>query len=240
MPLIKKLVYADLRALPLIAGIVVFILAKLFRGYIIFHFGISSAGFILNTAYLLLAIGTVTMITYTYYKVQDAKRQKLISRQHQELESSLSLSKDHLPEATIRTLLTNLKDGKMQQYREGFDQCLSMMTDMDDRQEKLNKLFKLNKVDYLDQITQALDDAEQYMFRNFIAVINHGMVEATDTGEIINKAIAANNEVLHEVDNLLSNLADFISDKARRSPNEIATWVEVIKDSIKKGGKIDG
>ena len=108
------------------------------------------------------------------------------------------------------------------------------------RQAKLAELIKLNDAGFLSDAPAALAEAEQLILRNLMWVVNRGIVAEADdvTGDefilLIQRVLAANDEVLAKCRTLVAGASDLISGKGSTgSTAAIEAWIVAIRQQVR-------
>jgi len=118
--------------------------------------------------------------------------------------------------------------------------CVKQLDAIQSRRAKLGQLIALNNAAYLTDATGALREAEQLILQNLMWVVNRGIVlESGDGGErefgaLLQKVLAANNEVLEKCRVLLTGASDLISGKGNTaSVAAIEAWTVAIRQQVR-------
>ncbi|MCL2323396.1 MAG: hypothetical protein FWC47_14990 [Oscillospiraceae bacterium] len=121
------------------------------------------------------------------------------------------------------------------------DNCLLQLNKMDQRQERLKEIIKLNSADYMDDSIGLLDEAEQFICKNMIRVINLSLASEDEPlddptyKKQVQSVLEANDKVLETCKNLLIDVANYISDKSQGQPinlTRLESWRQTVHDSI--------
>ena len=146
----------------------------------------------------------------------------------------------------IRRRLDKLKKQRPD-LNEALTACESQLDTMDKRKAKLKDLLDLNEAEYLRTTQGLLDEVEQYMCKNFRKVINRGIVSDLEDDqvfaqddkystyhELIEAVITSNQTELDNTKKFLADLADLVSEQNDNSETTLKSWMQVIRESLKK------
>ena len=120
------------------------------------------------------------------------------------------------------------------------DGCVKQLDAIQNRRANLDALIALNNASYLTDATGALREAEQLILQNHMWVVNRGIVAEADdvTGDefilLIQRVLAANDEVLAKCRTLVAGASDLISGKGSTgSTAMIEAWTVAIRQQVR-------
>ena len=215
-----------------IVGLALFLIASLFKNAIIVAFGIFMVSF-LN---IVAGIGGVVFVSAASaigFKVFQAS-QLAKDNQKQLAVDNEAVVKDnrYIAERIRHDLSTVARDNPA--TKKDILNCIQMLDKVDDSQARVGRLFKKNGSN-LPQVEQAIDDAEQVIFKNFHTVINQGIIQARNLSQTITNTLEKNQVIVDKIDELLPLVADYVSEKGSTT-SAIDSWVVTLSKALKERG----
>ncbi|MCL1873151.1 MAG: hypothetical protein FWF85_03430 [Clostridiales bacterium] len=159
---------------------------------------------------------------------------------------TLSYSAAAYDPSDIRRRLDKLKKQRPD-LNDALAACEAQLDTMDQRKAKLKDLLDLNEAEYLRTTQELLNDVEQFICKNFRKIINRGIVSDLEDDqvfaqddkyptyqELIEAVIASNQTELDNIKKFLADLAALVSEQNDNSETTLKSWMQVIRDSLKK------
>lgn len=159
---------------------------------------------------------------------------------------TLSYSAAAYDPSDIRRRLDKLKKQRPD-LNDALAACEAQLDTMDQRKAKLKDLLDLNEAEYLRATQELLSDVEQFICKNFRKVINRGIVSDLEDDsvfaqddkysthlELIEAVLASNQTELDNIKKFLADLAELVSEQNDNSEITLESWMQVIRDSLKK------
>ena len=183
--------------------------------------------------------GTAPAVVNRLKSRSDTKLHK--KKKEAEQKSFSEYAKDSLNPEKTRARLEQLKENNPH-LTNLVNICLRQMDRIDTYQERHRTLLDANEAIYLEDTIEVIDESERRMCRSFRNIINCCiLIEHTDSGteeldsEIINAALAENEEELASVSTLLKYSVAYINNYNRngvKDRSELDAWLKIMKASM--------
>lgn len=176
--------------------------------------------------------------------IASSNRQKALQDSRTERKKTFDeYAKDSLNPAKTRERFADLKKANPK-LALLVDRCIGQMNRMDKLQERYQTLLNANEATYLENTVPVIDDAETRMCRNMRNIINccilveDGSDDLTEfDNQIINKAIADNENELANVDTLIHYAVNYINNYQQNGVtdmSELKAWIAVMRKSTEE------
>ncbi len=187
------------------------------------------------------AIGTGTIPPLIQSLRQQSNNRMLEDKRKNDQKEFSEYAKDSLNPEKTRARLEQLRDHN-ENLSKLVDICLRQMDRIDTYQDRHKSLLEANEAIYLEDTIEVIDESERRMCHNFRNIINCCiLVEYTDSGaeeldqDIINTALADNEEELSSVSTLLKYSVAYINNYNRngvQDRTELDAWLKIMKASM--------
>ena len=208
-------------------------------------FGVHTLSAISGLSFGLLGAGAAMIIGGTVpaavnsFKTQNNNR-LLESEREKKQQRFNEYTKDSLNPVNTRARFEQLRENNAH-LDALVDLCVRQMDRMDTYQERHKTLLDANEAIYLEDTIEVIDESERRMCRNFRNIINCCiLIEHTNSGteeldrDIINKALADNEEELASVSTLMKYSVAYINNYNRngvKDRSELDAWLKIMKAS---------
>ena len=237
----------------IILGVCLFLFTRIAETSIIINMGIRTFSMLSTLSFFAVGAGAIAFCVGFVPVIRSRLAAKAKSRHIEE--ERLAESKPTLSSAAgfydptdIRRRLGWLKEQRPD-LAYALEKCEAQMDAMDRHQQKLKDLLDLNEAEYLRATEELLNEVEQFICKSFRKVINRGIVSDQEDdsvfaqddkysthSELIEAVLASNQVELDNIKKFLAVLADLVSEQDDNSETTLLAWMQVMRDSLNKGG----